>query len=284
MPLLFISAAFLGAFLLFCAQPMIAKMVLPQFGGAPAVWNTCMVFFQSALLAGYGIAHATSAWLDARRQSLLQLVLLAVPIATLPIAAHASSADGGDPSLRLLALLVTATGLPFLVVATTAPLLQRWFAETQDRRANDPYFLYAASNAGSLSALVVYVTLIERNLTLGAQARLWAAGYGVLAGLMIACSLALRRTPAPVHRPEGGERIGALERVRWVTLAFAPSSLLLGVTTYLTTDLAPVPLLWVVPLTLYLLSFILAFAGPPAWLRRGCADRSLRRLWRRSPS
>ena len=271
MPLLFLSAAFLGAFLLFCVQPMTARMVLPEFGGSPAVWNTCMVFFQSALLAGYGIAHVTGRWLDARRQSLLHLVLLALPIAALPIAVPASLDGGGDPSLRLLGRLVIAAGLPFLVVATTAPLLQRWFAATGDRRAGDPYFLYAASNAGSLLALVGYVTLIEPNLTLRTQARLWAGGYGVLACLIVACAVAIRRSPASESGPEGGERIGIRERARWLALAFVPSSLLLGVTAYMTTDLAPVPLLWVIPLTLYLLSFILAFATPPAWVRRGCA-------------
>jgi hypothetical protein len=270
-PLLFATAAFLGAFLLFCVQPMIARMVLPQFGGSPAVWNTCMVFFQAALLAGYGIAHATSRWLDARRQSLLHIGLLALPLAALPIAAPAGSTGEGDPSLRLIGRLLTAAGLPFLVVATTALLLQRWFAATGGRRAGDPYFLYAASNAGSLLALVGYVTVIERNLTLRDQARLWAAGYGILAGLIVACAVAMWRAPASELNPEAGERVGARERARWLALSFAPSSLLLGVTTYLTTDLAPVPLLWVIPLTLYLLSFIVAFADPPAWVRRVCA-------------
>jgi hypothetical protein len=272
LPFLFISASFLGAFLLFCVEPMIAKMVLPQFGGSPAVWNTCMVFFQVALLAGYGVVHATSGWLDARRQSLFHLGVLALPIAALPIAAPASLVGGGYPSLQLLARLLTVAGLPFFAVATTAPLLQRWFAATSDRRAGDPYFLYAASNAGSLLALVGYVTLIERKLTLGAQARLWAVGYAVLAGLIFACAVTRWRAPASNGGGSaGGERIGARERIRWVALAFAPSSLLLGVTTYLTTDLAQVPLLWVIPLTLYLLSFILAFASPPAWVPRACA-------------
>jgi hypothetical protein len=270
-------AAFLGAFLLFCVQPMIARMVLPRFGGAPTVWNTCMVFFQAALLAGYAYAHAAIGWLGVRRQALLHLCLLVVPIAVLPIslpAVTASEGEGeGDPALRLLSQLLVAAGLPFFVIATTAPLLQRWFAATGHRRAGDPYFLYAASNAGSLAALIGYVTLIEPNLTLSAQARLWAAGYGVLAGLILACAFALRPTPAPAvaTKPAEGERIGTGERVRWVALAFAPSSLLLGVTTYLTADLAPVPLIWVVPLTLYLLSFIVAFANPPAWVQRGCA-------------
>ena len=272
MRILFISAAFLGAFLLFCVEPMIAKMVLPQFGGSPAVWTTCMVFFQASLVAGYGTVYATSGWLDARRQTLLHLGLLALPIGALPIAVPASLVGGGYPSLELLARLLTAAGLPFVAVATTAPLLQRWFASTGDRRAGDPYFLYAASNAGSLLALVGYVTLIERNLTLGAQTRVWAVGYAVLAGLIIACAVTRWRAPASNGGGSaGGERIGARERIRWVALAFAPSSLLLGVTTYLTTDLAQVPLLWVIPLTLYLLSFIIAFASPPAWVLRGCA-------------
>ena len=137
--------------------------------------------------------------------------------------------------------------------------------------AGDPYFLYAASNTGSLLALVGYVALIEPNLTLGSQARLWAAGYCVLAGLLIACAVALWRAPASTSEPAGRTESTARERARWVALAFVPSSLLLGVTTYLTTDLAPMPVLWVIPLTLYLLSFIIAFANPPAWALRKLA-------------
>jgi hypothetical protein len=271
MRVLFLSAAFIAAFLLFCVQPMIAKMVLPQFGGAPAVWNTCLVFFQAALLAGYAMAHAGSRWLNVRRQAVLQLGLLALPIAVLPIAVRAGVASVSEPALRLLGILLPAVGPPFFVIATTAPLLQRWFATTGHRRAADPYFLYAASNLGSLVALVGYVTLIEPNLTLGNQARLWAAGYAILAGLIVACAGVVWRAPASAIEAMRSERVNAGERARWVALAFVPSSLLMGVTTYLTTDLAPVPLLWVVPLTLYLLSFIIAFASPPAWVRRSCA-------------
>jgi hypothetical protein len=270
MPLLFASTAFLGAYLLFCVQPMIAKMVLPQFGGSPAVWNTCMVFFQAALLAGYVYAHAVSEWLGVRLQALLHLGLLALPFAALPIGFPVCAAGGGDPALQLLARLLAAVGLPFFVVATTAPLLQRWFAATIHRRAGDPYFLYAASNAGSLLALVSYVTLVEPNLTVRHQARLWAAGYAVLTSMTFACVCVHRRLPVPAPEPAVDARIDARERLVWVALAFAPSSLLLGVTTYLTTDLAPVPLLWVGPLALYLLSFILAFAGLPAWVLRAC--------------
>jgi hypothetical protein len=268
---LFASAAFLGAYLLFCVQPMIARMALPQFGGAPAVWNTCLVFFQSALLAGYAYAHAVSRRLGARGQALLHLALLALPIAALPIAIPTGGVVEDAPALRLLGRLLIAAGLPFFVIATTAPTLQRWFATTSHRRAADPYFLYAASNAGSLLALISYVTLIEPNLSLGEQSRFWAVGYAVLAALMIACAFVPRKAPA--LRPEASavERVGARRRWHWMALAFVPSSLLMGVTTYLTTDLAPVPLLWVIPLALYLISFIIAFADPPALVRRGCA-------------
>jgi len=275
-PLLFASASFLGAFLLFCVQPMIAKMVLPQFGGAPAVWNTCMVCFQAALLAGYGYAHAASGRLGDRRCALFHLGLLALPVLALPIAVPSSVSAGGDPTLRLMGRLLAGAGLPIFVVATTAPLLQRWFASTGHRRAGDPYFLYAASNAGSLLALAGYITLVEPTLTLGDQARFWAWGYGGLAILVAACAVAARRAPpatapGPAGPTTGGGQIVARERALWVAQAFVPSSLLLDVTTYLTTDLAPVPMLWVVPLMLYLLGFIFAFANLPAWAGRGCA-------------
>jgi len=271
MRLLFIAASFLGASLLFCVQPMIAKMVLPQFGGAPAVWNTCLVFFQMTLLAGYAMVHVTGRWLGARHQAVLQLVLLALPIAVLPLVVPAEVTVGGNPAVRLVGILSVTVGLPFFVVATTAPVLQRWFAATADRRAGDPYFLYAASNSGSLLALIGYVTLIEPNLTLGAQTRLWAAGYAVLAGMILACAVSLWRAPVSTAKLTSGGRIQPRERVRWVALAFAPSSLLLAVTTYLTTDLAALPLLWVIPLSLYLISFIIAFANPPTWILRGSA-------------
>src|SRR5437870_4388348 len=160
LPVLFAGTLFLSSALLFLIQPMFAKMVLPLLGGTPAVWNTCMVFFQSALLAGYAYAHVASGRLRARGQVLLHLGLLALPIVTLPIAVSSAAAGGGDPALVLLGRLLAAAGLPLFVVATSAPLLQRWFTATGHRHAGDPYFLYAASNAGSLLALVGYVTLI----------------------------------------------------------------------------------------------------------------------------
>ena len=190
MPYLFGTAAFLGAFLLFCVEPMLARMVLPGFGGGPAVWNVCMVFFQAMLLAGYGYAHAAIAGLGARRQAVLHLGLLALAAVFLPTVVIASETVVGSPSLRLLGRLLATAGLPFFAVAASAPMLQRWLAAT-GRRAGDPYVLYAASNAGSLLALVGYVALVEPNLTLRDQARLWAAGYAVLAGLVVACAVAL---------------------------------------------------------------------------------------------
>jgi hypothetical protein len=269
-PVLFATAAFLGAFLLFCVQPMIAKMVLPHFGGAPAVWTTCMVFFQSALLAGYLYAHTACAWLGTRRQAFMQVGLLALPFAVLPFAIPASTESSSYPAPELLVLLLATIGLPFFVVSTTAPLLQRWLAATSHKRARDPYFLYAASNAGSLLGLVAYVALIEPNLSLRWQSWLWTVGYGILAALTIACVLVHLRHGRLTEAAAPAERIGMRERFTWVALAFAPSSLMLGVTTYLTTDIAPVPLIWVLPLILYLLSFILAFAGVPPWVKRNC--------------
>jgi hypothetical protein len=274
LPLLFATASFLSAFLLFCVQPMIAKMVLPQFGGAPAVWNSCMVCSQAAVLAGYGYAHVASRRFGDRRCALVHLGLLAMPFLALPIAVSAEAPSGGDPTLQLMGRLIVAAGLPLFVVATTAPLIQRWFAATGHRLAGDPYFLYAASNAGSLLALAGYVTLVEPNLALGDQARLWSWCYAGLAIVITGCAVAVRWAPKSVTRLEGlpaGERILASERVLWVALAFVPSSLLLGVTTYLTTDVAPVPMIWVAPLMLYLLSFILAFSKLPAWTGRFCA-------------
>jgi hypothetical protein len=275
-PLLFSLAVFTGAFLLFVVQPMIAKMELPHLGGAPAVWNTCMVFFQAALLAGYCYAHATSRWLGARWQGAVHLGLLALAIAFLPVGAPDSLESGRAPGLELLCQLAKRAGVPLFVVATTAPIVQRWFAVTGHRMASDPYFLYSASNAGSLLALVAYVMLVEPNLTIEDQARLWAAGYGILAGLILVCVLAVWRSGSgtPASRPFNPARPDAptvAERVSWAALALAPSNLLLGVTAYLTTDLAPVPLLWVVPLALYLVSFVLAFGAFPARLRSGCA-------------
>lgn len=270
----FTLASFVSATLLFLVQPMIGKMVLPLLGGTPAVWNTCMVFFQAVLLAGYLYAHALTSRLARRPQMALHAVVLLLPLLCLPISVDTEVLRGGEASAvgRLLVVLLVSAGLPFFVVSTSAPLLQRWFAGTGHPAGRDPYFLYAASNCGSLLALLAYPTLIEPHLRLSGQSRLWVAGYVALAALILVCAaLALRSSPLPAaEAPETAEagRPTPFRRLHWVALAFVPSSLMLGATTFVTTDIASVPLLWVLPLALYLLSFVVAFARPPLWLRR----------------
>jgi spermidine synthase len=278
----FAITLFTSALLLFLLQPLVGKLILPRFGGAPAVWNTCMVFFQLALLAGYAYAHASSRYLPRRGQFALHTLLLLLPWVSLPVALAPEWRPPGDasPILPLLGALLAAAGLPFLVVSTSAPLLQKWFADQDRGPARDPYWLYAASNAGSLLALIAYPTIIEPQLTLRQQGVLWAVSYAILGILTLGCVAIAWRTPAlssgsggPAQSgalPQGGSaRSDRLAAVRWVALAFIPSSLMLGVTTFLTTDLTPMPLLWVLPLALYLLSFIWVFAHFPEWARRG---------------
>jgi spermidine synthase len=271
LPLLFALTMFIGAALLFVVQPMIGKMFLPFLGGTPAVWTTCMLFFQAALLAGYAYAHASTSRLGNRRQISLHIGLLLLPFFFLPLGISQKwvgrPPQGVSPSLWLLGLLIGMVGLPFFAVSTTAPLLQRWFSMTDHPSAHDPYFLYSASNVGSMLALIGYPLLLEPNLSLARQGAYWAAGYGLLVVLILACATTIWRTPQVVaHTPTSStdsaesKSPGVKEWLRWVALAFVPSSLMLSVTTYMTTDLAPVPLLWVVPLAIYLLTFILVFA------------------------
>jgi hypothetical protein len=271
----FAFTLFVSATLLFLVQPMIAKMILPLLGGTPAVWNTCMVFFQAVLLIGYLYAHATTRWLGVRRQARLHLALLLVPLLALPIGIARDWTPPGDanPIPWLLLLLLASVGLPFFVVSTSAPLLQKWFASTGHPAARDPYFLYSASNLGSMLALLGYPLLMEPSLRLADQGWLWGVGYGLLVLLMAGCAMRVWRLPASVTHAEtadqgpeqanDADRLTAGQRCRWVMLAFVPSSLMLGVTTYITTDIAPIPLLWVIPLALYLLTFILCFARKP---------------------
>jgi hypothetical protein len=241
-----------------------------------------MVFFQALLLAGYAYAHAATSRLGARRQTGLHLAVLALPLIALaatavltgaPVRASQALAPQGQtyPFFGVLVLLAATIGLPFFVVATSAPLLQRWFADTDHPAARDPYFLYAASNLGSLLALVAYPAYVERYYSLSAQGWLWAAGYAGLVVLTVGCALQLRRRPEPL--PGLTPKVAApaptwRDRLWWLALAFVPSSLLLGVTEFLTTDIAPIPLLWVIPLGLYLVTFIVAFGRHPAWLAR----------------
>lgn len=259
-----------SAALLFVVQPMFARLVLPLLGGSPAVWNTAIVFFQAALLAGYAYAHAGATWLGVRRHAALHLVVLLLPLAVLPLAIPAgwTPPTGGNPAPWLLGLMTVAVGLPFFAVSATSPLLQRWFAATGHRQAADPYFLYAASNIGSMAALLAYPSLVEPHLRLAQQTRFWMWGYVLLVVLVVACAVALWRTRGelqpenknPNSKTPTPKSIPVLQRLRWVFLAFVPSSLMLGVTSYLSSDVAVIPLMWIVPLALYLLTFILAFA------------------------
>jgi hypothetical protein len=277
---LFASTLFVSAGLIFVVQPMFARMVLPHLGGSPAVWNTCVVFFQAAMLAGYAYAHLSTRWLAPARQAVVHMALLAGAAVVLPIAMPSgwSAPIDGTPVPALLLVLAVALGLPFFAVAATAPLLQHWFSRTAHPSARDPYFLYAASNAGSMLALVGYPFLIEPGWTLSQQSTGWTAAYGLLAVLIAACAWSSRaRWPGEgaVTAAEGTQRtldptagpamadVTPLRRLRWVALAAVPSSLLLGVTTFLTSDVAAVPLLWTLPLALYLLTFVIAFSVRP---------------------
>ncbi len=272
MALVFAAALFVSAFLLFWVQPLAGKMLLPLLGGTPAVWNTCMLFFQALLLGGYAYALALTRWLSARAQGAVHLALLALAALALPVALNAAAAggvpEGASPEWWLLKTLLVTVGPPFFVLSASAPLLQGWFSRTRAESASDPYYLYAASNAGSLFALLGFPVLLEPALTLGQQSRAWAFAYGALFLIFAGCAvLVFRYAREPVGTFEGkesssvaAEPLSVRRRLRWVLLAFVPSSLVLGVTTHVTTDLVAVPLLWVIPLALYLLSFVIVFA------------------------
>ena len=281
---IFAATIFLGAFLLFSVQPMIAKMVLPLLGGSPSVWNTAMVFFQAALLAGYAYAHFSVRWLGLRRQSLLHLGVLLLAFLVWPVGLPEGWTPPAErfPVFWVLALLSVSVGLPFFAVSATAPVLQKWFARSGHSDASDPYFLYSTSNIGSVLALLCYPFLIEPLLRLQQQNWSWSWGYVGLFALMGLCALVIWKrlakppaakvataaprtaTPAPSWRRRG----------RWVALAFVPSSLLLGVTAHITTDVAATPLFWVLPLVLYLLTYVIVFARRPL-LRHDQVARAL---------
>lgn len=275
---LFAATLFANAALLFSVQPMWTKMVLPLLGGTPNVWNTCLLFFQGALLAGYLYAHLSSRRMTVGTQSAVQVALLLVAALSLPIAVrHGSAPPAGTPTLWLTVSLTISIGAPFFVLSTGAPLLQRWFSRTDHPHASNPYFLYAASNLGSMVALLAYPFVVEPRITLARQSLLWTGGYAALVALIAVCATVIRRTGnddvrvAPPTRSADEAEDAAVatgnpspvtvtRRIRWVLLSLAPSSLLLGLTTFLTTDVSSIPLLWVVPLALYLLTFVLSFA------------------------
>ncbi len=281
--IVFTVSMFVSAALLFLVEPMMAKMALPMLGGTPAVWNTCLVFFQSMLLAGYLYAYAVTKWLSRRAQIILHICVALTPLAVLPlhIPAGWEPPSESSPVLWVLAMLSVAVGLPFFFLSASTPMLQRWFSHSGHKSANDPYFLYAASNAGSLVGLLGYPLLLEPILRLSVQSHFWSYGYAVFFILTVACgALVWHSRPdsapvaaVPIEEPEAIEPgTHWHQRLRWIALAFVPSSLMMGVTTALTTDVPAIPLFWVLPLAFYLLSFVLVFAKRPPisheWLIR----------------
>lgn len=288
---LFTATSFLTASLLFIVQPMVGRMVLPAFGGSPQVWTTSMLFFQTALLVGYGYTHLTTTRLHRGKQPWVHLSVALLPALLLPITLTvAPSGRGGiTPSFELLAALTVGVAAPFILIATSGPLVQRWFSWTDHPRANDPYFLYAAGNIGSAVGLLSYPFVLEPAFSIEAQSRIWAAGYLTALALLASCAWVVRRSSsrrdqptvaaARDHQPSRSRpavpaRVGTTEALdkrralRWVGLAFVPSSLMLAATTTLSTDIAAVPLLWIAPLGTYLLTFTVAFSirGPRAYL------------------
>jgi hypothetical protein len=305
----FTFTLFLSAVLLFFIELMVGKLMLPLLGGTPAVWNTCMVFFQAVLLAGYAYAHFTTQYLTPRKQAYLHLVVLVLPLLFFavngPLTIHSWLIQGREnsPILALLLVLTVCVGLPMFVVCTSAPLLTRWFSATDHPAARDPYFLYAASNLGSMLALAAYPTFVESSFTLNEQRVYWCIGFGMLAALTAGCAFLMwASAPAPAPElvpvavktrtttsgsapaadsthitdrsrittsaslpeestgPTLGKPVTFLRSLRWLVLAAVPSSLMLGATTYMSMDIAAIPLLWVLPLMLYLLTFIIVFS------------------------
>lgn len=265
--LLFGLTIFISSALLFSVQPMIAKMLLPLLGGTPAVWNTCMLFFQAVLLGGYAYALLVSRW-PLKRQLIVQLAMLVLAFISLPIGLSSAWANSvpptGDPSVWLLLCLGASVGLPFFIISSNSPLLQKWFTRTATDSAKDPYFLYSASNAGSLLALLAYPVLLEPYFTLRMQSGVWTVCYALLVVLIAVHCFLLRTTNQKTAEQNESvlpaEKLTVRRRLRWLLLAFAPSSLMLGVTNYITTDIASVPLLWIIPLALYLLTMVFAFS------------------------
>ena len=265
------AAIFVSALLLFSVQPLFTKMVLPRLGGSPAVWSVAMVFFQSLLLGGYAYAHFLMQLRNRAIPVAIHLVLLVVAMLTLPLSI---SGGWGDPpnsgyALWLLGLFAVSIGLPFFALAANNPLLQAWFVRTGHPNGPDPYFLYASSNIGSFLALLSYPVLLEPMFTLRTQNLIWTGGYGLLIVLIATCGVLLLRSPAnaaKLNMPDDDTDAPApswILRARWIFLAAVPSGLLIAVTAHISTDVAAAPLLWVLPLSLYLLTWVLVFQSRP---------------------
>ena len=271
--LLFACTIFTSAFLLFLVQPIVAKQILPWFGGSAAVWTTCLVFFQVALLAGYAYSDFTTRKLKPRAQAILHIALLAVSLAVLPIIPDVSWKPAGDedPGLRILGLLLVTIGLPYFLLATTGPLVQAWFARAFPR--GTVYRLFALSNLASMLALISYPFAFEPWVTTALQAGAWSFGYGLFAVLCAASALySLRNAAAPAAAADSPAQDTApaptrFDLVLWLSLSAMGSWMLLAITNHITQNIASIPFLWLVPLTLYLLTFILCFESD-GWYQR----------------
>ncbi len=252
---------------------MAAKMLLPIFGGSPAVWTAAMLFFQVALLGGYAFAHFSNLRFGPTRQRYIQIGILLLALLTLPVTNHsdlfrsfeAKATETSQPALLVFGLLMLTVGAGYFIVSSGSPVLQRWFATTDDPNAKDPYFLYALSNVGSMVGLFAYPFLIEPRFGLSQQAVLWRNGFLILLVLFAICTFLVKGSPAETseNKPTPPNAISWTQRSKWMFYAAVPSSLLLGATSYISSNIAPVPLIWVVPLAVYLLSFTLAFASKP---------------------
>lgn len=275
--LLFATTVFLSAFLLFQIQPIVGKMILPWFGGSSSVWSVCIVFFQAALLLGYAYVHWLHEKLAPRQQLRLHMALLLVSLLALPVAADPSWKGVAleHPGWNVLAVLATAVGIPYLLLSTTGPLMQAWYARTFSAAVTSahPYRLYALSNLASMLALLSYPVLVEPIWAVDAQARGWSMGYALFVASCLATSLyAWRRVSVSANSTEAATLELApapswAERLLWIGLSATPSILLLSLTRHLTQDVAPIPFLWVLPLSIYLLSFILCFDAPRYYVR-----------------
>lgn len=265
---LFALTGLMGSGLLFLVVPMVTKMLLPAYSGSPAVWTTSMLFFQIAILAGHAYVHWSQRLLGARALLLIQIPLAISPLFVLPFTPPAWPGTFGPtpPTLRLLLALTLAVGAPIAALSTIGPLLQRWYSSSDLPRSDDPYFVYAAGGTGGVLALLAYPVVIEPAVGLATQARWWVIAYGVFIALVVACGLVLRFRADGVSggaqiraETEPTGRISWTRRARWLGLAFIPSSITLGVTTRISTHIAAIPLIWVVPLALYVATFTVAF-------------------------
>ncbi len=270
--LFFATSLFLSAFLVFAIQPLAAKIILPIYGGTPAVWTLCMLFFQLELLGSYAYVWLLSRFKNPMMWRLIHLLVIGLSLLTFPL--HLTPSLGkGAPELLLLKFLLEQLGLPLLVVGASAPLLQFAYSQTKAKGANDPYFLYVLSNLGSLLALLSYPLIIERYIGLNQQVHYWTIFFAIylisLVFVFFFVSYSSQSTKAVAK-----EKVKPLEILRWIAYSFIPCSLMLGLTFYITTDVAATPLFWILPLSLYLLSFVITFAKRPLishdWVMRNC--------------